>query len=78
MKTLLGRSIIVLATVATFSLVTPSFADQPHMEAALKSLQEARAQLQQAEHNKAGWRVQAIKDLDKVIADVQAGIAAAD
>ncbi len=78
MKTSLLRGALILAAAVTISFVTNALAAQPHMDAALGYLQQARAELQQAEHNKAGWRVKALKDLDQVIADVQAGKAAAN
>lgn len=47
---------------------------QPHMQNALGALQNARSQLQQADHNKGGHRVRAIELIDQAIAEVQAGI----
>lgn len=78
MKTLLVRSSLVLATAAAFALMNNALAGQPHMDAAIGYLQQAKAQLQEAEHNKGGWRVKAIKDIDQVITDIQNGKAAAD
>lgn len=52
-------------------------ADQPHMRAALEHLRAARAELKMAEHNKGGWRVAAIANVDKAIADVERGMAVA-
>ena len=49
---------------------------QPHMEAALKALKEARHHLEEAEADKAGHRVKAIEHCDAAIKEVQAGIAA--
>lgn len=48
---------------------------QPHMAAALKGLRDARAQLDQAEHNKDGWRETAKKSTDQAIVDVRKGCA---
>lgn len=49
---------------------------QPHMEAALGSLQNAQSQLQMAAENKAGHRRKAIDLVAAAIAEVRAGIAA--
>jgi hypothetical protein len=53
---------------------TLSFADQPHMEAALSSLQQAKVSLEKATADKGGHRVKALKAIDQAIAQVQAGI----
>jgi hypothetical protein len=47
---------------------------QPHMEAALLGLQEARRQLEQALPDKGGNRELALKSVDHAIEDVKAGI----
>jgi hypothetical protein len=49
---------------------------QPHMEAALTALQNARSELASAEHDKGGWREAAEAGVDKAIAQTQRGIAA--
>ena len=49
---------------------------QPHMEAALASLQNAQTQLQVAAENKAGHRKKALDFVAAAIAEVRAGIAA--
>jgi hypothetical protein len=51
---------------------------QPHMEAALDHLKQARAELDKAEHNKGGWREGAVQKTDGAIADVKRGMAFAD
>jgi hypothetical protein len=51
---------------------------QPHMTAALASLQNARAELVQARPNKGGHREQAIDLVDRAIAQVKLGIAYAN
>ncbi|MFI4935447.1 MAG: hypothetical protein ACHP7N_12555 [Caulobacterales bacterium] len=53
-------------------------ASQPHMDAALADLQAAKGELQVAEANKAGHRVNALNLVNQAISEVQAGIAAAD
>ena len=50
---------------------------QPHMDAALALLQNARGELNAAEPNKAGHREKAIVLVDQAIGEVRAGIAAA-
>jgi hypothetical protein len=47
---------------------------QPHMEAAMLGLQEARRQLELALPDKGGNREKAIASVDKAIEDVKAGI----
>lgn len=47
---------------------------QPHMQAALDHLRDARAQLEQASADKGGHRVKAIELINQAIDEVQAGI----
>jgi len=49
---------------------------QPHMEAALSALQNAKSELANAEHNKGGWREAALQGVEKAISQTQKGIAA--
>lgn len=51
---------------------------QPHMEAALQHLREAKEELRAAEHDKGGHRSNAVKLVDQAIAEVDAGIHYAD
>ncbi len=53
-----------------------AYAAQPHMQAALGFLQNAKGELQAAEANKAGHRVNAIRLVNEAIGEVQAGISA--
>jgi hypothetical protein len=55
-----------------------AMADQPHMQAALDSLIGARDQLIAASPNKGGHRLEAIRLTNMAIAEVHAGIAAAE
>jgi hypothetical protein len=65
------------ASASTEPAAPPRIAvNQPHMQAALAALQLAQSELNQAEHNKGGWRVKALQDLGPVMADVNNGIAA--
>jgi hypothetical protein len=66
------HTLAVAALLAAVSL--PSFAAQPHMEAALAYLQQARAQLQQASNDKGGNRADALRAVDKAINEVRRGI----
>ena len=49
--------------------------EQPHMQAALKLLEEADAQLEKATHDKGGHRVKARGHVKSAIDEVKAGIA---
>jgi hypothetical protein len=48
---------------------------QPNMQAALGHLEQAKAALEKAEHNKGGFRVKAIEHVNQAIAAVREGIA---
>ena len=48
--------------------------DQPYMRAARTELQQARAQLQRATHNKGGHRVKAIEYINLAIGQVNLGM----
>jgi hypothetical protein len=52
--------------------------DQAHMAAALSGLRAARASLDGAEHNKGGWRGNAITAANTAIAETERGCAFAD
>ena len=67
---------LISTLVAAVALMasTASFADQPNMEAALASLQQAKESLQKATADKGGHRVKAMKAVDAAIAEVQAGV----
>ena len=47
------------------------------MERALENLRAARAELQTAEHNKGGWRIRAIENVDRAIRETERGMAVA-
>ncbi|HTQ05276.1 MAG TPA: hypothetical protein VMI54_15540 [Polyangiaceae bacterium] len=64
----LGRSWVNSASAET----------QPHMDAALKHLNDARAELAAAESDKGGHRVKALGFTDQAIKQVEAGIAFAN
>jgi len=48
--------------------------DQPHMQAALEALQQAKRHLEEAKHDKGGHRVAAIKSVDAAIKHVREGM----
>jgi hypothetical protein len=75
MKTLTASFVMAVAVLGMS--LNSARADQPHMRAALDALRTARAELKMAEHNKGGWRVVAITNVDKAIADVERGMSAA-
>ena len=64
-----------LAAAAVLAAVSlPAFATQPHMETAMQYLQQARAELQRASNDKGGNRADALRAVDKAIAEVRRGI----
>jgi type II secretory pathway pseudopilin PulG len=66
-------SFVVIATAMMFSL-TSARAEQPKMEAALRALRAARAELQAASHDKGGHRVKALEHVNQAIAEVERGM----
>jgi hypothetical protein len=52
--------------------------DQPNMAAALGALRAARASLDKAEHNKGGWRSNAVTATNTALAETERGCAFAD
>ena len=68
---------LVLAGMMLGSVLTgTALAYQTHMQNALVALNNARNQLQQAEPDKGGHRVNAINLVNQAIGEVNAGIAA--
>jgi hypothetical protein len=64
--------VIVLLASALVSYAKP--VDQPHMFAARNALQRAKAELQNAEHNKGGHRANAVRLVNSAIGEVNRGI----
>ena len=64
---------IGLVAISAFSMATAR-AEQPHMRRALEQLEAARAELQSAEHDKGGWRVRALRNVDAAIAETRRGM----
>ncbi len=52
--------------------------DQPHMQAALKALREAKEHLEMAKHDKGGHRAAAVKATNDAIRHVEMGMKAGD
>jgi hypothetical protein len=75
MKTL-RTGVVILAAIMAMG-VNSARADQPHMKAALEHLRAARAELRMAEHNKGGWRMRALNNVERAIGDTEAGMKAA-
>jgi hypothetical protein len=48
--------------------------DQPHMQAALSYLREAKTNLERATSDKGGWRKKAIDEVNKAIDETKKGI----
>jgi mannitol-specific phosphotransferase system IIBC component len=67
---------VVLLFVMVAFIAAPSVMaeDQPHMQAALESLRQAKEHLQQADHDKGGHRDKAIKNVDDAIKHVEEGM----
>ena len=72
-RTVLTALLIGALFVVTF-IAGRVTADQPHMRAALSSLQVAQSELQQAVPDKGGHRVRALELVNQAIVEVQAGI----
>ncbi len=74
------RRLVGIAAVAIVAAVSFAggcvVAAQPHMSNALAALQNAKSELQVAEANKGGHRVNALRLVNEAIGEVQAGIAA--
>jgi hypothetical protein len=69
-----NTTIVILLSMSALGM-SSAFARQPHMERALENLRAARAELQIAEHNKGGWRVRALENVNRAIADTERGMA---
>jgi hypothetical protein len=71
-----GLAGLAIATGVAGFVAGCAYAAQPHMQAALGALQNARSELQVAEADKGGHRVTAMRLITEAIREVQAGIAA--
>jgi hypothetical protein len=71
----MSKRILIMAMLLVGALIPFAYAEnQPHMQHALHALQNAKSQLEKAEHDKGGHRVKAIELINQAIAEVQAGI----
>jgi hypothetical protein len=73
-KTLLVSALTVAGFVAGSLLSLPLRADQPHMQAALESLEAAERHLNEAEHDKGGHRAKALDHVHAAMREVREGI----
>jgi len=71
-----AAAVVAAGAVITAASREAQASNQPHMDAALGLLSQARAELQQATHNKGGHRTRAIQLIDQATGQVRAGIAA--
>ena len=67
-------SLIMIVAAMMATGLNSARADQPHMRAAVEHLRAARAELMKAEHDKGGWRVKALRNVDQAIADTERGM----
>jgi hypothetical protein len=77
MKTV-GKAIVVILMLGLFAapvtMATAAVEEQPHMQAALEHLRKAKAELEQAEADKGGHRVAALKATNDAIHHTEEGI----
>ena len=74
MKRRLATIALTVALTLAASEAYHVLADQPHMEAALRHLQEAKKELEMAERDKGGHRGKALELTQSAIEEVRAGI----
>ncbi len=68
-------TVVLLFALAAFIAAPALMAeDQPHMQAALESLRQAKEHLQQASRDKGGHRDKAMKSVDAAIKHVEEGM----
>jgi hypothetical protein len=70
-RVLIGSGVVAIAFMAGVAVGA-----QPHMEAALNALENAKVELASAEHNKGGHREKAVKLVEQAIHQVREGIRA--
>jgi hypothetical protein len=69
------QRLLIALTIATSMGVGYALAQQPHMDASLHLLQDARHELEQATPNKGGHRERGLALIDQAISQVRDGIA---
>ena len=75
MKHSSARKVLLGVAIAASMGIGYAIGAQPHMEASIGILQNARAELAAATPNKGGHRERALGLIDQAIAEVRAGIA---
>jgi len=75
MKNSSVRKFLLGAAIAASMGIGYAIGAQPHMEASIGLLQNARAELAAASPNKGGHRERALGMIDQAIGEVRAGIA---
>ncbi len=75
-KTTLAVALFLGGSLTGAAFTGAALAGQPHMQSALRALNNAAAQLNAAAHDKAGHREKALALTNQAIGEVQAGIAA--
>jgi hypothetical protein len=71
---MLKTTLVILSVISAFGF-SSARAEQPHMRRALEHLRAARAELAVAEHNKGGWRIRALENVDRAIRETENGMA---
>jgi hypothetical protein len=69
------QRLLIALTIASSMGVGYALAQQPHMDATLRLLQDAHHELEQATPNKGGHRERALGLIDQAIGQVRDGIA---
>jgi hypothetical protein len=69
------QRLLIALTIATSMGIGYALAQQPHMDATLRLLQDAHHELEQAVPNKGGHRERALALIDQAIGQVRDGIA---
>src|SRR5262245_48976552 len=75
MKNSFARKVLLGAAITASMGIGYAIGAQPHMEASIGLLQNARAELAAASPNKGGHRERALGMIDQAIGEVRAGIA---
>ena len=70
----LGGALLALGLAFAIDAWRSAHADQPHMNAALVNLTQARDQLMASSMDKGGHRVKALKLIGKAMDEIEAGI----
>ena len=74
LTTILPASLIAIVLPADARTPSTGVVDQPHMQAALEALRNAKRDLDQATSDKGGHRVKALRLVNQAIGEVERGI----